>query len=64
MIDNLEHERDRDFALNGYASGMVGTGPELALELAESFVLPGLRDNAVSRLTRQIAQRNQRKQAK
>ena len=55
MIDNLEQERDRDFALNGYASGVVGTDPALALELAESISNPGLRDAAVSRLTRQIS---------
>jgi hypothetical protein len=62
MIEALENERDRDFALNGYASGLLTSAPELALELAGSIANPKLRSSAVARLTQQIA-RKQEEQA-
>jgi hypothetical protein len=52
MIDDLEDPRDRDFAINGYVSGLVWQDPDLAIELAESISLPGLRRAAVERTLR------------
>ena len=60
MIEALESRRDRDFALNGYASGLVSSAPELALEMAGSIANPKLRSSAVDRLTGQIVRMEQK----
>ena len=59
MLDNLENERDRDYALNGYAHGLVAKDPEFALELAGSIRLDYLRDAAIDRLQDQVTRMQQ-----
>lgn len=63
MILNLEDERDQDFALNGYVSGLAGSNPDLALSLAETIPSPGLRKAAVERVHRIASDRLDRERA-
>jgi len=54
-INNLESQRDRDFAINGYASALVHSDPDRAIALAQTISMSGLREAAVERLTSQTS---------
>jgi hypothetical protein len=46
--------RDKDFAINGFAHGLVGIAPETALQWAGSISQDGFRDVVVRNVTRRI----------
>ena len=53
-LNSLNKGRDRDFAINGLAHGLVGKDPDTALEWANSISNEGFRKVVVENVTRRI----------
>ncbi len=53
-VNSLENSRDRDFAINGLAHGLVGLDPKGALKWANSISEDGFRKVVVENVTRRI----------
>ncbi len=53
-LNSLANERDRDFAINGLAHGLVSSDPEAALKWANSISDEGFRKAVVENVTRRI----------
>jgi len=53
-LDSLTDERDKDFARNGLAHGLVSSDPESALKWANSISQEGFRKGVVEVVTRRI----------
>ena len=53
-LNSLNKGRDRDFAINGLAHGLVGKDPDTALEWANSISNEGFRNIVVKNVTRRI----------
>ena len=53
-LNSLENGRDRDFAINGLAHGLVGRNPEQALKWANSVSNEGFRKVVVENVSRRI----------
>ncbi len=60
-LNSLEKGRDRDFAINGLAHGLVGRDPQGALKWANSVSDEGFRKVVVENVTRRINARPSRK---
>ena len=60
-LNSLENGRDRDFAINGLAHGLVGRDPQSALKWANSVSNEGFRKVVVENVTRRINARPTRK---
>ncbi len=60
-LNSLENGRDRDFAINGLAHGLVGRDPQSALKWANSVSNEGFRRVVVKNVTRRINARPTRK---
>lgn len=56
-LNSLENGRDRDFAINGLAHGLVGRDPKSALKWANSISNEGFRKVVVENVTRRINRR-------
>jgi hypothetical protein len=56
-LDSLQNGRDRDFAINGLAHGLVGRDPASALQWANSISSDGFRKVVVENVSRRIGQR-------
>ncbi len=54
QINAMPAGRDKDFAINGYAHGLVGKSPEAALQWAGSITDEGFRETVVRNVTRRI----------
>ena len=59
-LNSLPAGRDRDFAINGLAHGMVGSDPQGALKWANSISQKGFRDVVVRNINRRIEARPSR----
>ena len=53
-LDSLTVVRDKDFAINGLAHGLVSKDPEAALKWANSISEEGFRKTVVENVTRRI----------
>jgi len=53
-LNSLENGRDKDFAINGLAHGLVGKDPNSALKWANSVSNEGFRNVVVKNVTRRI----------
>lgn len=53
-MESLPEARDRDFAINGLAHGLVAKDPEAALKWANSISDEGFRSSVVENVTRRI----------
>ncbi len=58
-MESLTETRDRDFAINGLAHGLVSKDPEAALKWANSISEEGFRNRVVENVTRRIQARSQ-----
>ena len=56
-LNSLPRGRDRDFAINGLAHGLVGRDPKTALKWANSISNEGFRKVVVKNVTRRIERR-------
>lgn len=56
-LNSLKNGRDRDFAINGLAHGLVGRDPKAALKWANSISNEGFRKVVVENVTRRIEKR-------
>ena len=54
LMESLPEARDRDFAINGLAHGLVAKDPEAALKWANSISDEGFRSSVVENVTRRI----------
>ena len=57
-LNAMPHGRDRDFAINGLAHGLVGRDPEGALKWANSISQEGFRKVVVQNVSRRIEARS------
>ena len=53
-LNSLASERDKDFAINGMAHGLVSSDPDAALKWANSISDEGFRKTVVTNVTRRI----------
>ena len=53
-LESLPHVRDKDFAMNGLAHGLVSKDPEAALKWANSISEAGFRKTVVQNVTQRI----------
>ena len=53
-LESLSQARDKDFAMNGLAHGLVSKDPEAALQWANSISEEGFRKGVVENVTRRI----------
>ena len=53
-LESLIDARDKDFAINGLAHGLVSKDPEAALKWANSISEEGFRKTVVENVTRRI----------
>ncbi|MDF1859178.1 MAG: hypothetical protein P1U87_03120 [Verrucomicrobiales bacterium] len=61
QLNSLENGRDRDFAINGLAHGLVGRDPQSALKWANSVSNEGFRKVVVENVSRRINAQSSRK---
>ena len=54
QLNAMPAGRDKDFAINGYAHGLVGSAPENALEWAGSIADNGFRETVFENVKRRI----------
>ena len=54
QLNQMPPGRDRDFAINGFAHGLVGKSPESALQWADSISDDGFRQTVTRNLNRRI----------
>ena len=60
QLNSLENGRDRDFAINGLAHGLVGKDPEGAIKWANSVSNEGFRKVVVENVGRRVKARSSR----
>jgi len=58
QLNTMPAGRDKDFAINGFAHGLVGSSPGTALEWAGSITEAGFREVVVRNVTRRIEARS------